>query len=253
MNKLIVTFSSVELDKDWKGHFMPRVSEILDFFQEPYLVAWKLKNRDWQKVSEEALRIGTIVDQMVQVDIRCGQYVYPDDPTVSNCVKAWEKFKQERPDVLERLFKYQENIQRELVLGDLVGHPDFILDDEVIDLKTSKSVSKSHWMQTAQYAHMVSSTTMIVHSKQVKLPTNIVPGSVITVNNIEDIFATSQKIKKISILRLDKLTGEYEYRTLEEPFLTFWQRKFQARLECYMEEKEFREMMRVKLEQEKLA
>ena len=209
---------------------MPRVSEVLDYFAEPYLVAWKLKTKGWEKVSQEALEIGSILDQTIQDDIN-GKLIdlIITDPKIDNCWKAWTKFKRERPDVLERLVKYKANMQRELTLGDLVGHPDFILDDEVIDLKTSKQVSKSHWMQTAQYYHMA----------------NQQPQGV----GCDDICWARAKI---SILRLDKLTGEYEYKTLEQPFVEFWQRKFQARYEAFCEDKEFAEMMRVKLEEEKL-
>lgn len=233
---------------------MPRVSEVLDYFAEPYLVAWKLKNKDWQKVSDESLRVGTIVDELVQADINGVMAVDGSgfNDQIRNCVTAWVKFKSAHTDVYTKLIKYKANMQRELVLGDLVGHPDFILDDEVIDLKTSKQISKSHWMQTAQYAHMVMSQTILVHAKGIRFPEKMVPGAVIEAYSTEDLTIFKQEIKKISILRLDKATGEYEYKTLEEPFITFWQRKFQARYEAFCEDKEFSEMMRVKLEEEKL-
>lgn len=214
---------------------MPRVSEILDHFCEPYLVAWKLKTKDWQKVSQDALTLGTAMDTWVQGSINedvelMKSVIVPihlKDQFMA-CESAWTKFKAERPDVFNRLRQFKHNMQRELTLGDLVGHPDFILDDEVIDLKTSKQVSKSHWMQTAQYATMVNWGQPLSGE-----------------------YAYSP-IKRISILRLDKESGEYQFQTLEEPFISFWQRKFQARYEAFCEDKEFSEMMRVKLEEEKL-
>lgn len=198
-----------------------RISQVLDYFAEPYLVAWKLKNKDWQKVSQESLEIGSLIDLNVQKDINgeINNLVFTN-PAADKCWGAWLKFKKARPDVLDRLIQYRHNMQRELVLGDLVGHPDFILDDEVIDLKTSKQVSKSHWMQTAQYAKMAFVTPI-----------------------------TQCHPTKISILRLDKLTGDYEYKTLEEPFISFWQRKFQCRYEAYREDEEFSNMMRTKGEE----
>lgn len=227
-----------------------RVSDVLSYFEEPFLVKWKLKMAitDPVQLTEygDALIDGTIVDLIVQKDLNGMDYkahefnpstpiqVKMKTPTykevVTNCMKAWEKFKIEKPQVYERLKQFKHNMQRELVLGDLVGHPDFILDDEVIDLKTSKSVSKSHWMQTSQYALMHDSQRL-------------------------DSWQFNQsncRIQKISILRLDKLTGDYEYKTLEEPFITFWQRKFQARYEAFCEDKEFANMMQTKLEGEKL-
>jgi len=208
-----------------------RVSQVIDHLAEPYLVSWKLKNKDYEKISAEALTIGSFIDQYVKDDLNGVERLpgaYPIN--VANCVKAWFKFKEDRPDVVERLVKYRHNMQRELVLGDLVGHPDFILDDEVIDLKTSKRISKSHWMQTAQYAWM--------WEKINKHPA------------FTKTYVGFTTMKKISVLRLCKETGTYEYRTLEEPFFTFWQRKFQARYECFKEEVEFTQMMRVKLEDE---
>lgn len=211
-----------------------RVSQVIDYFAEPYLVAWKLKNKDHQKVSEEALRVGTIVDTAVQYMINnpncTAGGILADDRPVINALTAWQKFTVDRPDVLERLIKYRHNMQRELILGDLVGHPDFILDDEVIDLKTSKRISKSHWMQTAQYATMWDKMNLDAWQE-----------------------ANRCGIKRISILRLDKETGDYEYRTLGEPFITFWQKKFQCRYEAFREDYEFNQMMQGKLEEEKLA
>lgn len=214
-----------------------RVTEVLDYFAEPYLVKWKLKNKDWETVGKEALRIGSLIDKMVQDDLNGLLTSYPSDPTIDNCVKAWVKFRAERPDVIEKLVKFRGNMQRELVLGELVGHPDFILDDEIIDLKTSKQVSKSHWMQTSQYANMENFHRMRTSTKRDPMGGHLI----------------WENIQRISILRLDKLTGEYEYRTLEEPFITFWQRKFQCRYEAFKEDAEFAEMMRVKLEEEKLG
>lgn len=197
-----------------------RVTTIIDYFAEPYLVKWKLKNKDWEKIGDEAKRVGSLVDKIVQDDINGNyrkEYLIDNDAPVNSCIKAWFKFVQENPEIVKRMIKFKENMQRELVLGDLVGHPDFILDDEIIDLKTSKSIGKSHWMQTAQYGLMAGG------------------------------------VKRISILRVDKESGEYEFKTLEEPFITFWQRKFQCRYEAFKEDAEFNEMMRVKLEEEKLG
>lgn len=210
---------------------MPRVSEVLDYFQEPFLVKWKCKMavQDPKQLTEDAdaLRIGSLVDQMIQDEINrveAGKYTIDDDivGAISNCMKGWEAFKKsEKPDekdLLKRMYEYKDNMQKELVLGDIIGHPDFILGDEVCDLKTSKQVGKSHWMQTAQYAKM-----------------------------------TGQEIKTISVLRLDKATpGLYEYKVLKEPFISFWQGKFEARYEAFREDQEFAEMMRKKLEEERL-
>jgi len=213
-----------------------RVSEVLDYFQEPYLVNWKLRVgvKEAKRISQEALAVGTAVDQMVQLDITGPAPDVPKDGPIHNCMKAWQNFKQtdEGKVFFNKAYKFSANMQRELVLGDLTGHPDFIFDDELPDLKTSKSINKSHWMQVAQYAWMEMAYRTINDPPAVDRPS----------------------INKISILRLDKNDpdGHYEYQVLEEPFLTFWQGKFQARYEAYKEEAEFHAMMRKVKEREKL-
>jgi hypothetical protein len=227
---------------------LPRVSEILNYFQEPYLVNWKIKmaKTDPKQLTEEAdaLVIGSIVDELVQIDINnnrisegfervYSKFSLTEDhkEKIQNCMAGWDKFKVDKPELFEKMVEYKENMQKELVLGDLVGHPDFILDDEVCDLKTSKQVSKSHWMQTAQYAKMWNS--QFPHKNP---------------------YDCADATCKISILRLDKYNpGVYEYKYLEEPFISFWQGKFEARYEAYKEDGEFKEMMRKKLEEERLA
>jgi len=216
---------------------MARVSEVLDYFQEPYLVDWKIRvgKAKAQEVSEKALSTGSVVDELVQKSIRMEGYSLDEASVeVSNCMTGWEKFRLDHVDVFNRMRTYKENMQKELVLGDLVGHPDFILGDEVCDLKTSKSISKSHWMQTAQYGYMWNE----MHGYY----------------RHDDRSFGKLGIKKISVLRLDKNEpGVYEYKVLEEPFISFWQSKFEARYVAYKEDEEFKEMMRKKLEEERLG
>lgn len=212
---------------------MPRVSEVLDYFKPPYLIAWELRvgKVKAEEIRQAALRVGSAVDLYVYNNVW-----EKDQPKVelegeeleqfNNCTKAWSNFIKDHPEFYAKAKKFKANMQKELVLGDLVGHPDFIFDDELPDLKTSKSISKSHWMQTAQYARMYDCSKC---EWSYEKPIN--------------------GIKRISILRLDKNeAGVYEYKVLEEPFITFWQEKFQARYEAYKEDEEYNAMIREKLE-----
>lgn len=214
---------------------MPRVSEILDRFPEPYLIEWKLKKGavECKRISDEALLVGSIVDLWIQKDIREEYYELslPDKEIealvrqqIMNCMNAWNKFKKDHPGFIEKAKRFKDRMQAELVMGDLVGHPDFIFDDELPDLKTSSSISKSHWMQTSIYTHMA----------QLQL---------------------GLSIHKASILRLDKKdpNGVYEYKSIDRDEISFWQRKFLIRYEIYKEDQEFHNMTRKKLEEEKLA
>ena len=212
---------------------MPRVTEVIDYFQEPYLVNWKLRvgKAKAKKFSQQALDIGSYVDKFVSDDIFGRDFPGLSDLTnnydeetaeyITNCIDGWKNFKKDYPVVLEAMRKHKDNMQKELILGDLVGHPDFILGDEICDLKTSKQVSKSHWMQTAQYAKMFDSWYIDVG------------------------IDVGPRIRKISILRLDKIdAGDYEYKILKEPFIKFWQSKFQARYDAFMEDVEFSDLMK---------
>lgn len=199
---------------------MPRVSEVIDYIQEPDLVKWKLKvgKVKAEAISREALQIGTQVDQIIQDELNGRDVVADVSEAVANCLKGWIKFKRENPGVFARMRENRAKMQTELTLGDLTGHPDFILGDEVCDLKTSKSINKTHWMQTAQYGYMYD-----------RMEKRLNPH-----------------IRKISILRLDKTSnvGAYDYKVLEEPFISFWQRQFEHRYAIYMEDKVARDMIR---------
>ena len=212
---------------------MPRVTEVLDRFPEPAVVSWKVRvgAEKAKEISDEALDIGSIVDGLIQQHIN-GNYkgcpYGPEDyPEVHSCMNAWNNFLTNHPWFIGKVV----SIQDELKLDDLVGHPDIILKDEICDIKCSKAIRKSYWMQTAQYAKM--------YENQFK--TGLLE------NNI------AKKIYRISILRLDKATGEYEYKSLEEPFITFWQSKFEARYQAFKEDEEFHAMMRKKKEKELLT
>jgi len=217
---------------------MFRVSEVLNYFAPPYLVKWKLKVgvAEATRISNDALVVGTIVDEYVRDFISYGEEkntgsFWPEvaKVPVKNCIMAWNNFIEDHPEFFKKAQKFKHNMQKELKLGDLVGHPDFIFDDELPDLKTSKSINKSHWMQVAQYAKMNN-----CHTKAPQY------GPYIT---------------KISILRLDKYDpkGVYEYKVLEEPFITFWQSKFQCRYDAYIEDTQYHQMMRKVKERQRLA
>ena len=213
---------------------MPRVTEVLDRFPEPAVVSWKVRvgAEKAKEISDEALDIGSIVDGLIQQHIN-GNYkgcpYGPEDyPEVHSCMNAWNNFLTNHPWFIGKVV----SIQDELKLDDLVGHPDIILKDEICDIKCSKAIRKSYWMQTAQYAYMKNMTPTIDDGKR---------------------FAIDKTIKRISILRLDKATGEYEYKFLEEPFITFWQSKFDARYQAFKEDAEFHAMMRKHKEKELLA
>ena len=194
---------------------MPRVTEVLDHLMEPELFKWhiRLGKAACKKISDEALRVGSAVDALVQQDIKEGGYLIPEgDQSIENCMQAWELFKIEHPLFVDSV----KEMQTEVKQGDVVGHPDFIHQDGITDLKCSSSIRPKYWTQTAQYGKMR--------------------------------FGVPQFI---AILRLDKVTGLYEYRRIEDvDYIRYEIGVFEAYLMAFRHASKNREMLRQQLENE---
>lgn len=155
------------------------VTTVLDYFQAPELVEWKLRigKKEAKRISTVALKIGTRVDQMIQDDVqsKAVKLTAKDSIEVQNCWKAWLSFKQDySPKV--------EGFQMELLepANDLIGHLDLLTDWGVIDVKCASSIKPNYWLQVSKYGQLVG-----VYSN-------------------------------VAILRLDKNLGVYEYKTAEQ-------------------------------------
>lgn len=194
---------------------MTSVTQVLDYLTEPELLNWYLTKGKaaCKKIGDEAKRIGSMVDMMVQHDIQSKGYTLPNEDTaVINCMAAWEKFKQDNPLFVKEV----RFLQMELVDGDLVGHPDILTDDMVVDIKTSRAIQPRYWTQTAQYARMA-------------------------------------KKSKIAILRLDKESGLYEWKVFGKDVIEYENRVFDAYLVAYKHNMTIREIVRKQLEMEVLG
>lgn len=129
---------------------------MLDAYTEPEIIAWKFRvgKAKAAKVSEEALRFGTIIDQLIQEDIKKGFLVRQIglEPSVDNAIAGWQKFKAEHPEYVGGV----EQIQAELVSGSLVGHPDIVHIKEISDIKSSRTLTiRPKWVvQASKYAVM---------------------------------------------------------------------------------------------------
>ncbi len=153
-----------------------RVSSILDCYQDPKLIAWKVLKgkKEANRISKEAQNIGTNVDEYIKAEIQGLKLPKLKTQEAENCVKAWEKWKTDHinpaTNDLEPAFRlFNEETK-------VCGEPDIIstLRGEVIDIKCSSSIRQAYWLQTNWYA------------QELKFPMR-------------------------SILRLDKNLGIYEY------------------------------------------
>ena len=198
---------------------MVSVTTILDYLTDKQLLGWIENNSKAKRkaISEEALRIGTEVDLLVQQDIKEGGYLLPEgDSKVESCMMAWEKYKEAHPSFMKSII----SIQNELIMGDIVGHPDIIVERDgcygIVDIKTSRSIYPRYWVQTAQYSEMFGKTPRF-----------------------------------ITVLLLDKETGLWNYQEIrDESAIQYEVSVFNAYYEVYKHSFNNREIIRQQLELE---
>jgi hypothetical protein len=213
-----------------------RVSSVNDYFAEPHLIKWFRKNGfvECDQIAKEAAEVGTAIDSHIQNDIWGEERVKIEcskklEQKYLNCVAGWERFKLENPDKFEMIREHRVNMQREIVMGDLVGHPDWFSPTKLLDFKNASSekwslqVKKGYRIQTSMYTKMLNNGY----------------GTTITTNGV------------VVLDRHDP--GNYLYSEWGEAEIEFWQRKFMARYEAYREDEEFKEIERKKLSKEVLG
>lgn len=205
---------------------MPRVTDVIGYIQEPELVDWMLRTPKAKReaIKEEAFRIGTVVDLLVQQDIKDGGYVIPEgDEAIANCMRGWEDFKKARPEFVGSVAEMQ--LELEDKESEVTGHPDFFIrranDWGIVDLKTSSGIRPTYWTQTAEYSELTR------NMKRLTLP------------------------RFIGVLRLDKKDGSWEYKEItDETVIRYEVEVFKAMLLLYRHGESVREVLRQQLEKE---
>lgn len=150
------------------------VTEVLDAFIPKGLLGWYLKTgaKEAKRLSTVALKIGSRVDELIQEDINKGNYKLSPKDSIE-VKNCMEAWKQFKQD-------YQPTItgtQVEVKLEDqkIVGHIDLIYGNHIVDVKCASSIKQNYWLQVAKYSDMY------------------------------------EYPKGISILRLDKSLGIYQF------------------------------------------
>lgn len=161
--------------RDEKERGFVSVTEVLDFFQHPKLVEWKIRTgaREAKRQSTMALKIGARVDELVKgyfkgVPIKLG---VKDQGEVRSCIEGFQKWvKDFEPKVTSTGGRFYDE-------GWMVtGEHDLVVDgDTIVDIKCAGSIKDNYWIQTAVYAKF---------------------------NGCD----------KIGVLRLDKSLGIYDYK-----------------------------------------
>jgi hypothetical protein len=165
-----------------EGREYDRVTSVLDFFANPKLVEWKVKlgNKEANKISKVAKATGTRVDGLIKNHVTTGKInlTKNDSQSVVNCTRGYLQWvKDYSPNIIatDKTLFWEE-------LG-VAGTLDLQSLDGVIDIKCSESIRKNYWIQVAIYVKML--------------------------------LTKGEKVDKMGVLRLDKLTGEYEYKVLQ--------------------------------------
>ena len=210
---------------------MVSVTQVLDWIIEPELLAWykRVGFKKAEEISTAAKQVGSTVDYLIQADIKGTVLEASSVPyavEVTNCLHAWQRFKEEHPAFLKSI----TDMQREVTDGEVVGHPDLEILEQgrcgIVDIKTSKAIQPKHWLQVAKYLDLAHPQAL-----------SATPFGYL-----------------IGILRLDKLTGLYEYREIRDPSVILEEVKvFEAYLLAYQHGQRIREVMRQQLEQEVLG
>lgn len=178
------------------GKLYNRITRILDHFQDPELVKWKLKVGvdEAKRIGKEATGIGSRVDELIKRDFETKKYKFkPSDPIeVRNCMEAWELFKIEHPEV--KIWAVDILVRSELI--SCAGTLDVEAEDEILDIKCAAKISWKYWIQVAMYN-----------------------------------FMHPNKKRFLSILRLHKFLAMYEYQRI--PYDTKLVRVFIGLLRAY--------------------
>lgn len=128
-----------------------RLTTILDTYQDPKLIEWKIKlakeGKSHKAVGKAAMSIGTNVDEYIRAEINGVKLPKLKTQEAANCVIAWNKWKNDYGIVASDL-KTGERLFCEVTK--VTGEPDIIIpfQDEVLDIKCSGEIRPSYWIQT---------------------------------------------------------------------------------------------------------
>ena len=127
-----------------------RVTQVLNYFKEQWFVDWfhDTGRREANRVSKEALKIGTRVDELIKAN---STPTTKDKAEVHSCIAAYNKWKAvyqpKSVTPCNRLFGTVDNHQ-------ITGEPDIMVDDVLVDIKCSNKIALSYWLQVNMYEYL---------------------------------------------------------------------------------------------------
>ena len=161
-----------------------RITEVLNYFTEPWMLDWYAKNGKayCNRVSKAAMKVGTRVDEIIKKECVESSHIATqykkESDEVRNALTAYRKWADVyKPKSITPCTRLYATINSH----EITGEPDLMVDNVLVDIKCSWSISLKYWLQVNMYRHLE-------------------PGPYGKDNS-----------SKVAILRLDKKTGSYEY------------------------------------------
>lgn len=136
-------------DEQYEGY--DRVSSILDVYQAPDLIDWKIRTgkKEARRISTIATKIGTNVDEYIKAEILGEKLPKLKSVEAENCVTAWKKWVEDYGIKVSSLRVGTRIFDEE---NKVCGEPDILMPDEVLDIKCSSAIRPNYWIQTNWYA-----------------------------------------------------------------------------------------------------
>ena len=138
-------------EKDGKKY--EHITEVIDYFKPPHLIAWMIKNKDYEEIGEKAMEIGSRVDELCLEDWKSRHLGYQllkeDSEQVRLAMSAWDKWKHDYNGIYMDIKAMQETVYYD-ELG-VAGTLDIRTSIAIIDIKVSKSIRHSNWIQVGMY------------------------------------------------------------------------------------------------------
>lgn len=166
---------------------MIRVTEVLNYFKEPWYIDWvhRVGRTEANKIGKKAMAIGTRVDEIIklrkQLQSDFLEVFKKEKEEVLNCLSAYRKwYEVYQPKSITPCTRLNATIEGH----EVTGEPDLMVDDVLVDIKCSSKISPSYWLQVNMYRNLLANTGVdgVLYN----------PG-------------------KVGILRLDKVSGSFEY------------------------------------------
>ena len=181
---------------------MVRVTEVIGYLKEPWYIDWvhRVGRTEANKIAKAAMKVGSRVDELIKAtafDTNL-KMEHKEPAEVQTCIGAYRKWLDVyKPKSIvngTRLYAKIEGV-------DVTGEPDIFVDDVLVDIKCSSKISLSYWVQVNVYRFLDQ-----MANERISHP------------------------YKVAILRLDKVTGSFEYvvKDYDQKCVDVWMGLFRA-------------------------